>query len=494
MNKSLQFNIIKSFLFIILLFLFLPAFYVPEVNIPFYAVAIGVALGICLISFRQSYIFSILNLLKYNYFRVLIFFILWVIFVGFLFVALGKYPFYHFLYATFLLLIYTNLSWYLLPALIIPNVFSLKFFIKFLFLGIYLICIYGLLVYLFNILGINLLNYIQDIINNRREEIVSLRVLSVFEEPSNMGSFLCANLPLLYTLILSKYKIFQNNFLDIFIKRTYIPLLVITIIFIQSPIWLIFFSIVTLIYFSKKIIKVIKRRLIPIFIILLIVLSFFSIHINKFNSVDVSKTFLQRIVNVTQTMTDWNTLVIAEPSLANRLLSYTSRAKLFIKYPLTGVGYKNTEYNIYNILNTTKLSLTKEISISMLNSYDRNRYVLINGSILWILLSDTGLIGTFLFYLFIIFCIQTINKYLILMPECIENDFFKAIRNSYIAVICLSIYDININIIYWWFLYGFVNVIMLKFIDNTNTINHMQNREYTRIHTKKDCKAIQVNF
>ena len=102
MNKSLQFNIIKSFLFIILLFLFLPAFYVPEVNIPFYAVAIGVALGICLISFRQSYIFSILNLLKYNYFRVLIFFILWVIFVGFLFVALGKYPFYHFLYATFL--------------------------------------------------------------------------------------------------------------------------------------------------------------------------------------------------------------------------------------------------------------------------------------------------------------------------------------------------------------------------------------------------------
>lgn len=476
MNKSLQFNIIKSFLFITLLFLFLPAFYFPGTNIPLYALIIGLALGICLVAFRKSYTFQILKLLKYNYFRVLIFFILWVIFVGLLFVVLGKYPFYHFLYATFLLLIYTNLSWYLFPALIIPNIFSLRFFIKFLFLGIYIICIYGLLVYLFNIMGINLLNYIQDIINNRREEIVSLRVLSVFEEPSAMGGFLCANLPLLYTLILSKYKVFKNNFLNIFIKRTYIPILIITIIFIQSPIWLIFFSIVTLIYFSKEIIKTIKRRFVPIFIFVIIILGIFTVQLNKFESIDISQTFLQRIVNVTQTMTDWDALVIADGSFANRLFSYATRVKLFMKYPLTGVGYKNAEYNIYGILNNTKIRITKEMSGAILNSNTRNGYVQINGSILWILLSDTGLIGTILFYMFLILSIKKIDKCISITINGIEKDFMKSVRNSYIAVICLSFYSININIIYWWFLYGLTNVFVLKLINNRNKEKMIEKR------------------
>lgn len=462
---------IKIFILLSMLFLFLPSFYLPNTNIPVYDIVIALPLVLFFFLLPRDFISNLCRLSRYTHFKILLFFILWVFFVGILSVILGRYYISHFLYATLLLFFYNNFSWYIFPSLIFPKFFSLRFLIKFLFLGIYIICIYGLLVYLFNVLGLDILNYIQNIINNRREEIVTLRVLSVFEEPSAMGGFICVNLSMLYKLMFSKYKIFKNKYLNIVIKKTYLPVLILTIIFIQSPIWLPIFGIITFIHFYKVIYDFIKKNIVIFLTTLFLFWSILSMSLIQISQVDISQTFLNRIVVVSKTLTNWDMFIISEGSLANRILSYYLRLKVWQEHPITGIGYKNTEYNLHKAVNNSNLTLTKETNLRIADSYNRKGYILINASILTMLLSDTGIIGALLYFLFVILNIKTVNKILKLIKlrndkknNCIDYIFMEGIRNSYITIIGLSIYSININNIYLWFLYGLTNVFIMYFV------------------------------
>lgn len=462
---------IKIFILLSMLFLFLPSFYLPNTNIPVYDIVIALPLVLFFFLLPRDFISNLCRLSRYTHFKILLFFILWVFFVGILSVILGRYYISHFLYATLLLFFYNNFSWYIFPSLIFPKFFSLRFLIKFLFLGIYIICIYGLLVYLFNVLGLDILNYIQNIINNRREEIVTLRVLSVFEEPSAMGGFICVNLSMLYKLMFSKYKIFKNKYLNIVIKKTYLPVLILTIIFIQSPIWLPIFGIITFIHFYKVIYDFIKKNIVIFLTTLFLFWSILSMSLIQISQVDISQTFLNRIVVVSKTLTNWDMFIISEGSLANRILSYYLRLKVWQEHPITGIGYKNTEYNLHKAVNNSNLTLTKETNLRIADSYNRKGYILINASILTMLLSDTGIIGALLYFLFVILNIKTVNKILKLIKlrndkknNYIDYIFMEGIRNSYITIIGLSIYSININNIYLWFLYGLTNVFIMYFV------------------------------
>ena len=462
---------IKIFILLSMLFLFLPSFYLPNTNIPVYDIVIALPLVLFFFLLPRDFISNLCRLSRYTHFKILLFFILWVFFVGILSVILGRYYISHFLYATLLLFFYNNFSWYIFPSLIFPKFFSLRFLIKFLFLGIYIICIYGLLVYLFNVLGLDILNYIQNIINNRREEIVTLRVLSVFEEPSAMGGFICVNLSMLYKLMFSKYKIFKNKYLNIVIKKTYLPVLILTIIFIQSPIWLPIFGIITFIHFYKVIYDFIKKNIVIFLTTLFLFWSILSMSLIQISQVDISQTFLNRIVVVSKTLTNWDMFIISEGSLANRILSYYLRLKVWQEHPITGIGYKNTEYNLHKAVNNSNLTLTKETNLRIADSYNRKGYILINASILTMLFSDTGIIGALLYFLFVILNIKTVNKILKLIKlrndkknNYIDYIFMEGIRNSYITIIGLSIYSININNIYLWFLYGITNVFIMYFV------------------------------
>lgn len=462
---------IKIFILLSMLFLFLPSFYLPNTNIPVYDIVIALPLVLFFFLLPRDFISNLCRLSRYTHFKILLFFILWVFFVGILSVILGRYYISHFLYATLLLFFYNNFSWYIFPSLIFPKFFSLRFLIKFLFLGIYIICIYGLLVYLFNVLGLDILNYIQNIINNRREEIVTLRVLSVFEEPSAMGGFICVNLSMLYKLMFSKYKIFKNKYLNIVIKKTYLPVLILTIIFIQSPIWLPIFGIITFIHFYKVIYDFIKKNIVIFLTTLFLFWSILSMSLIQISQVDISQTFLNRIVVVSKTLTNWDMFIISEGSLANRILSYYLRLKVWQEHPITGIGYKNTEYNLHKAVNNSNLTLTKETNLRIADSYNRKGYILINASILTMLFSDTGIIGALLYFLFVILNIKTVNKILKLIKlrndkknNYIDYIFMEGIRNSYITIIGLSIYSININNIYLWFLYGLTNVFIMYFV------------------------------
>ena len=249
-----------KFVYISLIFLFLPSMYIPGGNIPVYDIIIGITFLTLLLNSKQLIKkFFLLNIYPIKY---LFLYIFWCIVSGLILVILNKFDIFNYLYAVFILFIYNNLTWFLLPIFTIPNIISISKIKKFLLIGIYVICIYGLLVFIFNSLNINILNPIQDIINNRRENVLITRNLSVFEEPGYFGGFLCINLPLIYKTVLSNFKIAKNVALNFVIKKTYIFLVWITIFTIKSPIWLIFCLLSTLVYFSKNIIKIIKKSII----------------------------------------------------------------------------------------------------------------------------------------------------------------------------------------------------------------------------------------
>ena len=260
-------KIVIFIIFLPLFFLFLQSFYVPGTNIPFYDIIIGLSFFL-LILINPKFFIRFFTF-KELYYKVLWLYIAWVFVSGIFLVFMGIYKFPIFLYAAIALFFYNNISWYIYPTLLVPHFISLKNLIRYLLISIYLICLYGILVFLFNKINVPILEPIQNIIVNRRDFISTTRVLSVFEEPGYMGGFICINIPIVYNIVLSKFKVFYNKYINYFFKKSFIPLYIVTLILVQSPIWLIIFIIINLIYFYKIIIKYFKTMLIIILMLVI---------------------------------------------------------------------------------------------------------------------------------------------------------------------------------------------------------------------------------
>ncbi len=441
-------KIVIFIIFLPLFFLFLQSFYVPGTNIPFYDIIIGLSFFL-LILINPKFFIRFFTF-KELYYKVLWLYIAWVFVSGIFLVFMGIYKFPIFLYAAIALFFYNNISWYIYPTLLVPHFISLKNLIRYLLISIYLICLYGILVFLFNKINVPILEPIQNIIVNRRDFISTTRVLSVFEEPGYMGGFICINIPIVYNIVLSKFKVFYNKYINYFFKKSFIPLYIVTLILVQSPIWLIIFIIINLIYFYKIIIKYFKTMLIIILMLVIcanIVINTGVIHL-RYNP----RGALTRIINFTNNL--GINIVFIDESLATRVLGYKARFKIFLQHPITGVGYKNTEYQVYKVLESTNNILPTGMRKQLFNISNNNKFITLSGSIFWNALSDTGSVGIILFYTFLILSIIKLNAIKNKIPDTMIKQFIIGLRQTYITIICLSIYDIRSNFIYFWFLYG----------------------------------------
>ncbi len=444
-SNSLNTLIRNIFLLSPFVFLFLQSFYIPKTNIPIYDIIIAIFF-IIIIWKQRHYI----NLFKYNFFKILCLYILWVICSGAFLVAIEVYSFNYYLYSVFILFIFNNITWFLYPSIICPHYFSLKKLIKFILIAIYIVCLYGLLVYICNKINFTFINYINDIFVTRRDTnyFIRSRLSSFFEEPGYLGGFICINIPLIYEIILSKYKIIKNKYANYLFKKSYLPIIFITLILTKSPIWLCFATIISLAYFHKVITKNIKKIILYFLIIIVSLYSYL-----KISNFDISTTYLKRIQVVLENKHNLSDLILAEQSLGNRIVSYNIRYNLFKMYPITGIGYKNAEYNVSKGLKNNNLPLTLELK-KLLST--QSKYIILNGSILWNSLSDTGAVGFILFYLFLLFCIFKINEIKSKLPENIDKNFIRGIQYSIITIILISFYDIRSNFTYLWFLFGLV--------------------------------------
>ena len=453
---------LNFFILLPMVFLFIPSMYI-SMGIPVYDIIIGLVILCLLISNKNKELLKqIVSYKKYNFIKILYLYILWVLLSGFILIIMGKYNLVYALYAIFILFLYNNMLWFFYPSLIFPRFFSLKQLIKSILIGIYIICLYGLLVYFFDCIGLSFFKPFHNIIVNRgffdamninSGKFVN-RVFSVFEEPGYLGGFLVINLPIIYSTILSKYKILKNKKFNFFFKKSYLPLVILVIIMTKSPIWLIFFILVTFVYFFKKIFLkyLIKFLLIVMFILLPIVIIF--------KNVDISTTYLSRISNTISTFSDMNLFVLKEPSLANRILSYIVRVKIFEEYPITGIGYKNTEYHAKDFFYKLNMPLTQETQINLFNASPKMG---MNGAIFWNFLSDTGIIGTFFYYLFLIVLIKKANTISKQLPVGLEQTFLIALKKVYLTILCLSFYDLRPNFHYFWFLFGIMLVYLKRY-------------------------------
>ena len=472
LKQNIQNNNLFLLLIILspIIFLYFPAMYIVS-GVPVYSIVIGLAyvflIPIVLHNIRYYF--------HFKFFRFLVYFCLWVISSGIFLLILGKFHPISFFTGVFIYLIYNNILWYLYPCAVFPMKFSLKTLIKICTIAVYFICFWGVLNFILNHLFHIDTSCIQNILVSRHmldqfgSRYQGERLNAVFEEPGFMGGFICINLPIIFKMTETKFKIFKNKFFNMFIKHTFLPLVFITIVLVQSPMWIIIFFITTFVYVSIQKFKYFKnlKTIIKTFIVSLIILASGIIFVQN-SKIDISKTFLNRIKIVTNALSSFETLVHAEQSLGQRLISYHIRLKLFIKNPITGTGYKNSERNALPVLDTLNYNAVIPGIIKVTNNAmsENDRYMSLNGAILWILLSDTGLIGTIFFFCFVIFSILKINQIISHIPPSIEKTFMESVKLSYVAILCFSIYDIRLNLPYLWFLFGLTPVFFKYYTNN----------------------------
>lgn len=442
----------------LIVLLILPAFAIPLYKPIYLSFICTISFFLFFVFFKQQNFFKRVNLLiRKTPFKYFLCFAIWIIIDGLFLVLLGKYSIFNYLYYMLTLLILTFTCTYLLPSIIFPKYFSKQFFIKFLFITYFILCIAGIIQYLSMILDITFINNIIKILTNIRfllndnHQFSDTRLSGLFEEPGYFGAFLFLNFPIVYNLCCSKYKIFDNKYLNIIIKKSLIPLFWICLILTKSPIWLIFCLILTGIYFLKTIVTFILKHIVKfiIAIVLICVLTFIF-----FTQLNLSETYLNRIYLTIKVLGNWELFVIIEPSLATRILSYFYTFKVFLSNFILGVGLGNTKYYTINQIFNTPIPITLELQKHITNTiFSGSNRLGLNGAFFFDVLADSGIIGCIVFYYFL-FKSYIWNNKIKMKYTGINYLLLDGLSKSVLAFILISFYDVNYMTLFVWFLLG----------------------------------------
>ena len=350
---------------------------------------------------------------------------------------IGQYILSLFIY--YLIFIYISYK-ILKPTLLIKILYTMLFII--LILGIVdFIAYYFNIVFLQKILlmGMN----IQVIKYGAFTKVYSMglpRVQSVYFEPGFFAEYIFFLLPIIYKLSLSKFNIYKNKNLNIIIKRLMIPLMWIDLILTQSPIFLVFAMISTLIYFWFSILNLIKTNF-NRFMRILFVLLILGVSLVPFiYNINLNDTYAGRITKVISNLNDINVLIYSEQSLGTRICNIINLIDIGSRSPIFGVGHSNLiplmEKQILN--SQSPVFVTDEIKK---NSLQEN-FIFQNPPFTNIFVRY-GLIGIILFYAFIIKIILSLRK---IRKYTNENtkQFIDGLIGTLFSYIVISCYDITI--------------------------------------------------
>ncbi len=341
------------------------------------------------------------------------------------------------------------------PIFLINNRKTLKFIIKFIYIGIICVVLLGILNYIGINFSIGIIQKFFDIIVNKRVMTVfketgfsAGRVFSVFAESAWFANWLVINLPIVDAISKSKYKIFHNNVLNRISKKILLPIYILVLYLTKSPIWIILGSIIFIILNIKSFKKFIYY-LIPAVIV-------FFVLFNLLQSIDIDKNSVTRRIYITYStaFTNYQSFSQKENNLATRITSYYNLLRMFKEHPFVGVGLNNTIYHMYRYFITSELPLTSE-NLKALKQSGTTYIVKHNGSIIYELLAETGIIGTLLFYYFIICILRYLNFSIKCSPSSIINDFSKGLYKSIIVLyfIC-AFYDTGFTSTYNFIILG----------------------------------------
>ncbi|MCR5260806.1 MAG: hypothetical protein K6C94_03100 [Candidatus Gastranaerophilales bacterium] len=461
MNLTLNKTVLSYF---ILCFLFLSGLGIAlgGLFIPFVFVVEGAFLGILL--FNKKVLMDIIQLIRKTPFLYFVLFLVWATITVIISVIRGSFYTNSFFFSYVGGLIFSVTAPIVISYLVNKKALSTNLFIK-LYLFIYVIIFsVGLAEMALRFINTDIANLFISIFNNKRIALAglnasdltinSMRIRSIFEEPSAFGGFIYLNVPIIYSLCTSKYNIFKNKTLNKLIKIGLPILTFLNLIFTKSPMTLIFVLIITFFYFYKSLFKVIVKKpllsLSVFFGAILITLLGCFIDAEIYN-VDLRTSYIQRIFSTIPALYSLNALIDAEPSLATRVINYLNSLQVFAQHPVLGIGYGNmSRYMVIQIQNST-LPMTYELWLNLELGTGT-----VASAIFYRVLAETGLIGFIFLYTFM-FKTFLLNKKLLTLATGLEKDFLKGI-NAYLIVFMTFVcfYGSNLHTTYYWLFFGFV--------------------------------------
>ena len=309
---------------------------------------------------------------------------------------------------------------------IIDKYISYERFIRIFLMLIWLTLIVGIIGYLGELFNITFIDNVFDFFANTRlinpngyyasigmdlahyKDFGIPRLDCLQQEPSFHARWLFIFLPLIYECSNKFVNVSVNKYLNYAIKKTIIPLAWINLILTLSPIYLVLSILLTIIMYFKKIIKIIKRFGI-IIIIVIIPLAF------KLNTIDLSNTYLVRILNVLTNIHSFEDFIVVEPSLAARVVCYINSFKIFLQHPVFGVGIGYFNDALYKAFLHSPVPLTAENIGKFQLASMTNSKMSYNSSIFFDNLATYGIFisGYFLFFYYQLFeIINNIQIYL----------------------------------------------------------------------------------
>lgn len=276
------------------------------------------------------------------------------------------------------------------------------------------------------------------------------RVQSVFIEPSVLGSFATVMLPFIYKIGNSPYKYYKNFILNFVLKKTLILLAWLNLLLTQSPIFLVFAILLTLLYYFKLIIKSIKKHFKTIILLLIVLFTFLYIFLMSIE-VNITETYLNRILVVIDALGNFDKLVQTEGSLATRLNYYINELCIWSQYPVIGVGLGGMKnYVEKQMAYHSPVPLTMEILMKM---HFSPKFTIITG-FFYKYITETGLIGIGLLYAYFINIIKNLKNLSRFLPNGLDKDLLEASMCFIVFFMFLGFYNIGYMDLYIWCLIG----------------------------------------
>lgn len=264
------------------------------------------------------------------------------------------------------------------------------------------------------------------------------RLTGLYEEPGILGQFLYFFLPFVYTFANTKLRIYKNKLFNITLKKTLIPFTWLNLILTLSPMNLVLGIIITIIYYFRQLKSIIiKYWSILLFSALSIMICFFNINL--------SETYLSRIINIITNIHSFEDFILIEPSLATRVVGYINGLCIFIQHPLTGVGLGNELNYMYNQYLHSIVPLTPEIIYKTSKLVQQGLPAFLMPGFIYSLLAENGIISVSIFIFFYLKTFQVLYK----QESFCDNELLfnsciiKSIKYSMIALFIDFIYDLN---------------------------------------------------
>ena len=353
-------------------------------------------------------------LFKKTPFKYFIYLYIWFIITGLIAFIKGYYSFGYFIIVVIIGFFFRGILLYLYPSLVFPKYINFKTLIKFFIISIYIILSIGILEFFASLLDFSpFLDIIRLLSNAANIENVIFdvysfipRIRSLTLEPGALADFIAACVPFIFNISNCKYKIFKNKYVNFFVKKTIIPMALFCLIMTQSPIGLLF-AIGMILYVSFDRIILYVKKYYAIIIPFIIIIS--ASVIGYITTIDLSNSFIIRIFNVIGSILEGNfdEFILVEPSLATRVLNWLNQLQLWLKHPITGVGFLNRGWILYKQLQYSALPYTPEIKRNIM---EYNGLITANMTPMTQLLYQTGIIGFLLYIIYMVKNIKYLNK------------------------------------------------------------------------------------